>query len=82
MTVWSSLQTEMNRETMQYAQYIAIFFPLGHRTARSTRYQISVAHGDFPGGPVVKTLHFCRGTQVPSLVRELRFLHAMVWPEN
>ena len=59
-----------------------LFFPLGHRTARSTRYQISVAHGDFPGAPVIKTLHFCRGAQFPSLVRELRFLHAMVQPEE
>lgn len=25
VTVWSPLQTEMNRETMQYAQYIVIF---------------------------------------------------------
>ena len=48
----------------------------------STRYQISVAHGDFPDGPVVKNLHFCRGAQFPSLVRELRFLHAMARPEK
>ena len=30
--------------------------------------------GDFPGSPVVKTLHFqCRGVQVQSLVEDLRF---------
>ena len=30
------------------------------------------AGGDFPGGPVVKTLPPNAGAQVPSLVRELR----------
>ena len=38
---------------------------------------------DFPGGPVVKTLHFhCREQVFGSLVRELRSLHAMCYGQK
>ena len=80
VTVWSPLQTEMNRETMQYAQYI--IFSSGAQDSYVYKVPNFSCTWDFPDGPVVKTLHFCRGAQFPFLVRELRFLHAMVRPEK